>query len=121
MCLTSLFFINIAYSQCSERLSEDDSFPMRHLASLVASKIYFHLEEYKESLRYGLGAEGVLDLTVKNSYTETIVGQRFCPTSLQVYVLSFRQIMFISSSILILLFLICRQEVRKFYISVMWM
>jgi hypothetical protein len=48
-----------------ERLYEEERFPGRELAALVLSKIYYHLEEYKESLSYALGAGQWFDLTEK--------------------------------------------------------
>lgn len=39
-----------------EALAEDASFASRHLAASVASKIYYHLEEYGEAVRLALAA-----------------------------------------------------------------
>lgn len=36
---------------CSEILYEDETFPHRELAALLASKIHFHLEQYDDALR----------------------------------------------------------------------
>ncbi|EER01919.1 26s proteasome regulatory subunit rpn2, putative, partial [Perkinsus marinus ATCC 50983] len=61
-----------------ESLYEDESFPDRHLAALLASKVFFNLEEYNEALRYALGAEGLLDVAASrgaDEYTDTIVSR----------------------------------------------
>ncbi|KAF4660977.1 proteasome regulatory particle base subunit [Perkinsus chesapeaki] len=60
-----------------ESLYEDESFPDRHLAALLASKVFFNLEEYDEALRYALGAGKLLDITARGSdeYTDTIVSK----------------------------------------------
>ncbi|KAJ3331616.1 26S proteasome non-ATPase regulatory subunit 1, partial [Blyttiomyces sp. JEL0837] len=38
-----------------EILYEDEGFKHRELAALVASKVYYHLGEYDESLNFALG------------------------------------------------------------------
>ena len=38
-----------------EGLYETESFPERELAALVAAKIYYHLQEYDESMVFALG------------------------------------------------------------------
>ncbi len=57
----------------SEVLYEDEKFSYRNLAALVASKIYYHLGEFDESLNFALGAGTLFDLNQKNQYTETII------------------------------------------------
>lgn len=47
----------------SESLSEDLTFPSRALASLVASKVYYHLGNLDESLSFALGAGTLFDLS----------------------------------------------------------
>lgn len=39
-----------------ESLSSDDKFPEHKLASLITSKVYFHLGEYNEALNFALGS-----------------------------------------------------------------
>nr|CCA25242.1 predicted protein putative [Albugo laibachii Nc14] len=56
-----------------ESLSEDEDFPDRDLAAFVASKCFFHLEEYEDALRLALGAGSYFDLHVKSQYTDTII------------------------------------------------
>ena len=46
-----------------EELSEDQSFDHRELAAAVASRCFFHLEEYNDALRLALGAGHYFDVT----------------------------------------------------------
>ena len=55
-----------------EALYEDKSFPDRELAALVASKVFFHLEEYNEAIRLALGAGSKFSLADKSEYTSTM-------------------------------------------------
>jgi len=56
-----------------EVLYEDDQFSERNLAALVASKVYYHLGEYDESMIFALGAGDLFDITAKSEYVETII------------------------------------------------
>lgn len=56
-----------------EELSEEKNFPDRDLAAYVASKCFFHLEEYEDALRLALGAGKYLDLNTRSQYTDTII------------------------------------------------
>ncbi|KAL4147647.1 hypothetical protein PRNP1_011401 [Phytophthora ramorum] len=56
-----------------EELSEEKGFPDRELAAYVASKCFFHLEEYEDALRLALGAGKYLDLNTRSQYTDTII------------------------------------------------
>ncbi|KAK9461244.1 armadillo-type protein [Lipomyces oligophaga] len=58
-----------------EELSEDTRFPQFHLAALVASKVYYNLGEFDESLEFALSAGELFDLSVKSEYVETIVSK----------------------------------------------
>jgi 26S proteasome regulatory subunit N2 len=58
-------------------LYEDKQFPNQKLAALVASKVYYHLGEYEDSLSFALGAEELFDLNTKTEYVETIIGINF--------------------------------------------
>ena len=58
-----------------EELSEDVEFEGRELAAAVASKIFFHLEEYDESLRLALGAGAYFDISTRSEYVETLVAR----------------------------------------------
>lgn len=56
-----------------EVLYEDKGFPQRHLAALVASKVYYHLGSFEDSLTYALGASELFDVTKSSEYVETII------------------------------------------------
>jgi 26S proteasome regulatory subunit N2 len=58
-----------------EELSEDVKFPGHKLAAALASKIFFHLEEYDEALRLALGAGSYFDVTIRSEYVETLVSR----------------------------------------------
>ena len=58
-----------------EILYEDERFPDRQLAALVASKIYFHLGEHDEALIFALGAGPLFDVEVKDEYVDTVVSK----------------------------------------------
>ena len=58
-----------------EALSEDDGFPARELAAAVASKCFFHLEEYSDALRLALGAGDYFDVSSKTEYVSTMVSK----------------------------------------------
>lgn len=58
-----------------EELSEDDAFPARELAAAVASKCFFHLEEYSDALRLALGAGEYFDVSSKTEYVSTMVSK----------------------------------------------
>nr|CDI55816.1 probable RPN2-26S proteasome regulatory subunit [Melanopsichium pennsylvanicum 4] len=58
-----------------EILYEDQRFPDRHLAALVASKIYFHLGEHDEALMFALGAGPLFDVEIKDEYVDTVVSK----------------------------------------------
>lgn len=58
-----------------EGLSEDESFPHRELAAFVASKCFYHLEEYDDSLRLALASGGHFDVRSGAEFEVTIVGK----------------------------------------------
>lgn len=58
-----------------EVLYEDNSFPERHLAALVASKVYYHLGSFEDSLTYALGASELFDVTSSSEYVQTIISK----------------------------------------------
>ena len=60
---------------CSETLYEDEKFRSRDLAAVVASKVFYHLEELDDALKYALGAGQLFDLSAKNEYVETLVAK----------------------------------------------
>jgi len=44
------------------------------LAALVASKIYYHLQEYDESMVFALGAGKLFDIEREGEFEDTIIG-----------------------------------------------
>lgn len=54
---------------------EDDSFPQRELAALVAAKVYYQLQEYNESMVFALGAGKLFDIHKAAEFEETILGK----------------------------------------------
>merc|ERR1719301_210446 len=58
-----------------EALYEDESFPERLQAALLASKVYYYLGELKEALSYALCAGELFDVGDKGDYVQTLLGQ----------------------------------------------
>jgi len=58
-----------------EFLHEDKTFAQQSLAALVASKVYYHLGSYADSLQYALGASELFDVNARNEYVETIIAK----------------------------------------------
>ncbi|XP_058130098.1 26S proteasome non-ATPase regulatory subunit 1 [Anopheles ziemanni] len=58
-----------------EMLHEDKSFPDHELAALVASKVYYHLGSFEDSLTYALGAGDLFDVNARNEYVDTIIAK----------------------------------------------
>ncbi|KAI9726290.1 MAG: proteasome regulatory particle base subunit [Chrysothrix sp. TS-e1954] len=58
-----------------EALYEDESFPERELAALLASKIYYHLQEYDESMIFALAAGKLFDIERQGEFEDTIIGK----------------------------------------------
>lgn len=65
----------------SEALYEDESFPERELAALVAAKVYYQLQEYNESMVFALGAGKLLDIHKAGEFEETILGTQDASTA----------------------------------------
>lgn len=77
---------DVPFSPCSESLSENLTFPSRPLASLVASKVYYHLGNLDEALSFALGAGKLFDVgqtgdggPTEREYVETVI----CESGLQ--------------------------------------
>ncbi|KAG9293368.1 hypothetical protein G9A89_007614 [Geosiphon pyriformis] len=58
-----------------EILYEDEGFSERPLSALVASKVYYHLGEFDDSLTFALGAGDLFDASSKSEYVETIISK----------------------------------------------
>lgn len=57
----------------SEALYEDEMFPHRELAALLASKVFYHLGELADSLTYALGAGPLFDVNEDSEFVQTIL------------------------------------------------
>jgi 26S proteasome regulatory subunit N2 len=57
-----------------EAFYEDDAFPQRELAALLASKVFYHLGELNDSLTYALGAGSLFDVTEQSEFVQTMLG-----------------------------------------------
>ncbi|RKF75218.1 26S proteasome regulatory subunit rpn2 [Golovinomyces cichoracearum] len=58
-----------------EALYEDKEFPERHLASLVLAKVYYHLQEYDDSMIFALGAGDLFKFDNQGEFEETIISK----------------------------------------------
>ncbi|KAJ8685604.1 hypothetical protein QAD02_021397 [Eretmocerus hayati] len=56
-----------------EILHEDRGFNHHELAALVASKVYYHLGSFEDSLTYALGAGELFDVNSRNEYVDTTI------------------------------------------------
>lgn len=69
----ALFCFVLFCSFFREELSELESFPERELASLVLSKVYYHLGSFNDSLTYALAAGHRFDVNGTSEYIETML------------------------------------------------
>ncbi|CAH1133512.1 unnamed protein product [Ceutorhynchus assimilis] len=58
-----------------EILHEDKIFQQHQLAALVASKVYYHLGAFEDSLTYALGAGELFDVNARTEYVETTLSK----------------------------------------------
>nr|CAH7769373.1 unnamed protein product [Callosobruchus chinensis] len=58
-----------------EILHEDKVFQQHQLAALVASKVYYHLGAFEDSVTYALGAGDLFDVNARSEYVETILAK----------------------------------------------
>ncbi|XP_074657663.1 26S proteasome non-ATPase regulatory subunit 1-like [Tubulanus polymorphus] len=58
-----------------EVLYEEATFKHRNLAALVASRVYYHLGAFEESLTYALGAGDLFNVNSSSEYVETIIAK----------------------------------------------
>lgn len=56
-----------------EELSEDSSFPAADLAAAIASKCFYHLQSYSDSLKLALSAGDYVDISQKSEYIDTLL------------------------------------------------
>ncbi|CAI2379462.1 unnamed protein product [Moneuplotes crassus] len=58
-----------------DALSSDESFPERQLAAFVASKVFYHLQEYEYSVRLALEAGPRFDIMERSQYVDTVISK----------------------------------------------
>jgi len=58
-----------------EELYEDDGFPKAKLAAAVASKFYYHLEQYEDAVEFALGSGEFFNVDTQSEYVDTIVAK----------------------------------------------
>lgn len=58
-----------------EILYEDQQFPHRKMAALVAAKVYYHLGSFKDSLDFALQAEDLFDINSPSEFVQTIISK----------------------------------------------
>jgi len=77
--VTTFFDVSSADQYISEALYESDELPKeaRDVAALLASKVYYYLGEYDESLSFALGAGSAFEAEARAhgsaEYVETVV------------------------------------------------
>ena len=73
--IDSLWTEVVGYVGEVEALYEDPQFPERELAALVASKVYYNLQEYNESMVFALGAGKLFELDHEGEFEDTIISK----------------------------------------------
>uniref|UniRef100_A0A7N0UVL7 26S proteasome non-ATPase regulatory subunit 1 homolog n=1 Tax=Kalanchoe fedtschenkoi TaxID=63787 RepID=A0A7N0UVL7_KALFE len=58
-----------------ESLYEDEEYDQRHLAALLASKVFYYLGELNDSLSYALGAGPLFDVSEDSDYVHTLLAK----------------------------------------------
>ncbi|PSN34480.1 26S proteasome non-ATPase regulatory subunit 1 [Blattella germanica] len=58
-----------------EILHEDKNFKQHEQAALVASKVYYHLGSFEDSLTYALGAGNLFNVNSRSEYVDTIIAK----------------------------------------------
>ncbi|EGG23821.1 26S proteasome regulatory subunit S1 [Cavenderia fasciculata] len=56
-----------------KQLSDKKSFAQHELASLVVSKVYYHLGDFNNSMQYALSSGGLFNVLSKSEYVETLL------------------------------------------------
>jgi 26S proteasome regulatory subunit N2 len=74
--------VDFHWAECSdelalfEELSEDETFQHRELAAAIASKCFYHLEEFDDAVRLALGAGKYFDVDAPNSeYVDAMIAK----------------------------------------------
>ena len=74
--IVDVFWAEIAQKvDVIEALSEEEKFGDCALAAAVASKCFYHLEDYDDALNLALGAGKYFDIDAKNQYVETMLAR----------------------------------------------
>ncbi|CAL1544748.1 unnamed protein product [Lymnaea stagnalis] len=74
--IVDVFWAEISeYVDKIEVLYEDPLFKSNQLAALVASKVYYHLGAYEESLTFALGAGPLFNVNDTSEFVETIIAK----------------------------------------------
>lgn len=74
--MVDVFWPEISESiQTIEMMYEDSIFKHRNLAALLASKVYYHLGAFEESLFYALGAKDLFNVSDTSEYTTTTISK----------------------------------------------
>lgn len=63
------------YLPLIEALSEDEIFVGHELAASIASKCFYHLQEYDDALRLALSSGKYFDISVKCEYVDTLIAK----------------------------------------------
>lgn len=64
-----------AFLPSIEALSEDKDFKGCEIAAAIASKCYYHLQEYNDALRLALASGNYFDVSLNNEYIETLLSK----------------------------------------------
>ncbi len=56
-------------------MHDDPNFPERELSALIASKVYYHMEQYDEALRLALESGSKFDIEERSAYVETLISK----------------------------------------------
>lgn len=67
----------VCFNAYREELSEREDFNERELAALVASKVFYHLGSFDDSLNFALGAGPQFNVNGTSEYIETIICMLF--------------------------------------------
>jgi 26S proteasome regulatory subunit N2 len=58
-----------------EELYDDDSFPHKELAAMAASKLFYHLEQLDDALKYALASGELFDINNHSEFVDTLVNK----------------------------------------------
>uniref|UniRef100_A0A6B2KX95 Uncharacterized protein n=1 Tax=Arcella intermedia TaxID=1963864 RepID=A0A6B2KX95_9EUKA len=74
--LVDNFWAEIAdYLPKIENLYEDEKFPARNLAALLASKVFYHLGSFEDAMQFALGADTLFDLSDDSEFVTTLTAK----------------------------------------------